>query len=105
MRTIEMAHATGSLVEYAGNLNGEPVILTDRGKPIAALVPIESADIETISLSTNPKFLAIIERSRARQEAEGGISSAEMRRRLGLKQTSRSRITKQVRRRKRVRIS
>jgi antitoxin (DNA-binding transcriptional repressor) of toxin-antitoxin stability system len=105
MRTIEMAHATGSLVEYAQDLNGEPVIITDGGKPVAALMPIESADMETISLSTNPKFLAIIERSRARQKAEGGITSAEMRRRLGLKQTSHSRMTKQLRQRKRVKIS
>ena len=42
------------------------------------------ADAEAISLSTNPRFLAIIERSRLRQKREGGISSEEMRRRLGL---------------------
>ena len=40
----------------------------------------------TVSLSTNPQFLALIERSRARQESEGGISSDEMRWRLGLDQ-------------------
>ncbi|GFP20502.1 hypothetical protein HKBW3S03_02005, partial [Candidatus Hakubella thermalkaliphila] len=45
-----------------------------------------NADMETVSLSTNPQFLALIERSRARQQAEGGISSEEMRRRLGLGQ-------------------
>lgn len=45
---------------------------------------IENADLETVSLSTNPRFIDIIERSRERQEREGGISSAEMRRRLGL---------------------
>jgi hypothetical protein len=36
--------------------------------------------METVALSTNPEFLALIERSRAR--AEGGISSEEMRRRF-----------------------
>ncbi len=41
-------------------------------------------DIESEKLSLNPKFIALIEQSRARQRAEGGISSAEMRRRLGL---------------------
>ena len=40
------------------------------------------ADIEAVSLSNNPKFIALIERSRARQRSEGGISSEEMRRRL-----------------------
>lgn len=58
--------------------------MTEDGKPLAALVSIENADWETIRLSTHPQFIALIERSRARQKAEGGIPSAEMRRRLGL---------------------
>lgn len=44
---------------------------------------ISNADIESVSLSSHPKFVALIERSRARQEVEGGISTEEMRRRLG----------------------
>jgi hypothetical protein len=56
-----------------------------KGKPFAAVVPIRNADEETVSLSTNRKFLAIIERSRSRTKKEGAISSKELRRRLGLK--------------------
>ena len=41
--------------------------------------------MEDILLSINQKFMAMIERSRARHKAEGGISSEGMRRRLGLK--------------------
>jgi prevent-host-death family protein len=84
MRTIEIDQATASLAEYAKGMDKDPIILTVGGKPVAALIPIENADLETITLSTNPQFLGIIERSRARQKAEGGISSEEMRRRLGL---------------------
>ena len=40
--------------------------------------------LETISLSTNPRFIEIIEKSRASLARDGGISSEEMRRRLGL---------------------
>ena len=40
--------------------------------------------METAKLSTNPKFLALIERSRARRKAEGGVSSTEIRQRLNL---------------------
>lgn len=86
MKTIEMAKATAPLAEYARDVDKEPIILTRKGKPIAALVTIENADLETVTLSTNPKFLALIERSRTRQKTEGGISSKEMRRRLQLKQ-------------------
>ena len=71
-------------LEYAREINQEFVIITLSGKPIAALVPLENIDWETVKLSTNPQFLALIERSRARQQVEGGISSEEMRRRLGL---------------------
>jgi antitoxin (DNA-binding transcriptional repressor) of toxin-antitoxin stability system len=84
MKILERARATGSLAKYARDLNKEPVILTVGGKPVAALVPIENADLETVTLSTHPKFLALIERSRTRQKSEGGISSAEMHRRLGI---------------------
>ncbi len=85
MRILERARATGSLAKYARDLNKEPVILTVGGKPVAALVPIENADLETVTLSTHPKFLALIERSRTRQKTEGGISGEEMRRRLGIR--------------------
>ncbi len=49
---------------------------------------VEGPDWESISLSTNPEFMAIIERSRVRHRTEGGISSDEMRRRLGLDKAS-----------------
>lgn len=88
MKTLEMAEATAPLAEYARDVSKEPVVLTVGGRPVAALVPIENADLETASLSVHPQFLALIERSRARQKSEGGISSEEMRRRLGLKRTA-----------------
>jgi prevent-host-death family protein len=85
MRVIEKTKATAPLAAYANKVKKEPLIVTRKGKPIAALVPIENADLETVSLSTNRKFLELIERSRARQRVEGGISSAEIRQKLGVK--------------------
>ncbi len=74
-------------MEYTRKLSKEPMIVTDKGKPIATLVKIENADDETVSLSNDPKFLAIIERSRVHHKKEGGISIKEMRKRLGLNHT------------------
>lgn len=91
MKTLEMKQATASLAEYARDVKKEPVILTVAGKPVAALIAIENADAETVSLSTDPRFLALIERSRARHSAEGGIRRPEMRRRLGLRRTATTR--------------
>jgi len=53
-----------------------------------ALSTDENADWEAVQLSTHLEFMALIERSRVRQQAEGGISSAEMRCRLGLTQAT-----------------
>lgn len=91
MKTLELAKATAPLADYARDVEKEPVVLTSGGRPVAALVAIENADLETVTLSTHPQFLALIERSRARQKSEGGISSGEMRRRLGLKRATRRR--------------
>lgn len=82
MKIIEQSDATGTLAEYAGDINSGPFIVTSHGQPVAALVAIENADMETVALSTNRQFLELIERSRARVRAEGGISSEEMRRRF-----------------------
>lgn len=84
MKKLDMGEATAPLSEYARQVNEEPLIITIAGKPVAALVPIENADLETVTLSTHPKFLALIERSRTRHKTAGGISSADMRRRLGV---------------------
>ena len=85
MKIIDLTEATETLATYAAEVAQGPVIITVAGKPVAALVAIENADLETVSLSTNPAFLALIERSRARHHAEGGLSGAEVRRRLGLR--------------------
>jgi len=69
----------------------ETVTLTLNGQPIAVietLVPIvlleDNVDLESLTLSTNAKFLTLIEQSRQHHEAQKGISSADMRRRLGV---------------------
>ena len=85
MKTLELTKATAPLAEYAREVDKEPVIVTRDGKPLAALVSVENADLETVALSVDPQFLALIERSRARQRVEVGISGPEMRRRLGMK--------------------
>ena len=82
MKTIDVTNATLPLSDYAKKLKKQPVIVTKEGRPVAALVSITNADVETVSLSGNPKFIALIERSRAKQKAEGGISTEEMRKRL-----------------------
>ncbi len=82
MKVVEKADATATLAEYTAEIASGAVIVTSEGRPVAALVPIENADLETVSLSTNREFLELIKRSRARVSVEGGISAEEMRRRF-----------------------
>jgi 2-polyprenyl-6-hydroxyphenyl methylase/3-demethylubiquinone-9 3-methyltransferase len=64
------------------------MLLTDHGQVVATIVPADELEAESMLLSVNPKFQAILERSRRRLEAEGGLSSDEVRERLGLPPTS-----------------
>jgi prevent-host-death family protein len=82
VRRVEVSDATESLATYIRNAAAGPVVVTDEGRPVAALVMLEDTDLETVALSTDPEFLEIIQSSRTRQAHEGGLSSAEMRRRL-----------------------
>ncbi len=82
MKIVDKQDATRTLADYASEIQGGAVVVTDDGMPVAALVPIENADIETVSLSTNRRFLDLIERSRSRVQNEGAVSSEEMRRRF-----------------------
>jgi antitoxin (DNA-binding transcriptional repressor) of toxin-antitoxin stability system len=84
MKTVEIDKATMSLAECAREASQEPLVVTDQGKPVAVLLPLENTDLETASLDSSPRFLKLIEHSRSRMRQEGGIPSAEVRRRLGL---------------------
>ncbi len=82
MKKVAKRKATGTLAEYVDALGDDALVVTIRGRPVAALVSLENADAETVALSTKPEFLRLIERSRRHHESRGGLSPAEMRRRL-----------------------
>jgi antitoxin (DNA-binding transcriptional repressor) of toxin-antitoxin stability system len=84
MTKVEFENASRPLSEYATKARKAPVVVYKRGRPFAAVIPLRSADEETLALSTNRKFLKIIDRSRARVKREGAISAGKLRRRLGL---------------------
>ena len=87
MKTIDVAEATDTLSDYARKGLKEALVVTRRGKPLLALTPIRRGDWESIAVATSPKFQAIIERSR--KSRRPGLSTEEMRRRLGLERGAR----------------
>jgi prevent-host-death family protein len=84
MKTIDIKKATGHLKDYVAAAEEEVIVVTRNGKPVAAVVALDDADFESLSLSTNPRFIEIIARSRLRLEKEDGIPGDEVRRRLGI---------------------
>jgi hypothetical protein len=83
MKTIELSEVS-ALAPYVQRGGREPVVLTENGEALAAIVPANAEEIEDLLLSMNPRFQAVLERSQQRLESEGGLSSAQVRERLGL---------------------
>lgn len=69
MKTVEISEIITLLENYGKN--EQPFIITRNGQPVAALLPVEDADIESLSLTLNSKFTNIIEKSRKNQKQEG----------------------------------
>ncbi len=57
IRAVEISEAVQSLAEYAQQISAGPVVVTKGGQPVAVVVSVENADMESISLSLNPEFL------------------------------------------------
>lgn len=49
----------------------KPLVIIRNGQPVAVLLPVEDADIESFSLTLNSKFSDIIEKSRESQKQDG----------------------------------
>ena len=60
----------------------ETIVLTRRGKPVAAVVPMKGVDAETLRLSTSRRFMNILRRSFRQLDAGKRISLAEMKKRV-----------------------
>jgi hypothetical protein len=83
MKAIEISEVA-ALAAYVKPGCSTPLLLTDHGRVVATVVPADEDDAASMLLSINPKFAAILERSRHRLETEGGLSSNEVRKRLGI---------------------
>jgi antitoxin (DNA-binding transcriptional repressor) of toxin-antitoxin stability system len=78
MKTIKLGNASRSLAEYAKELDEEIVVLTERNKPVAAVVPLKNVDRESLALSSHPEFLDLIAQARREFAAGKTLSLEEM---------------------------
>jgi antitoxin (DNA-binding transcriptional repressor) of toxin-antitoxin stability system len=80
MKTIEISTASKPLAHYARAVSDEIIVLTDNDKPIAAIVSLDNVDRESLSLSTNPQFMAIIKKAEEEFKAGKTLTLEEMKR-------------------------
>jgi hypothetical protein len=84
MKKIELREATNSLAQYASELGEEPLVLTDGGHAIAALLPLDDDDIDSMALSLRPEFNTIVGRARDEHRKGERFSAEEASRALGI---------------------
>jgi hypothetical protein len=84
MKVVSLEEATLTVSQLADMVKDGPVILTRNGQPLLAVNDVSGSDWESVSLASNPQFLAIIEESRRSYREEGGIRLDDLRRELGL---------------------
>jgi hypothetical protein len=84
VKTVEIKAGSITLRDAVRALGGAPYAVTDNGRPVAVLLPVTDVDLETIALSLNPKFCALLVKSAERQTRDGGLTDAEVRRALGM---------------------
>lgn len=101
MKTIKLSAASRTLAEYAAELSDEIVLLTERNKAVAAIVPLRGVDRESIVLSAHPAFLKIIARSRAQFRRGQTMSLAEMKAAFGSARSPNKRLQPRKARRRR----
>jgi antitoxin (DNA-binding transcriptional repressor) of toxin-antitoxin stability system len=82
MKTMEVPSGHKQLQDAIRQGEEETVVLTRRGKPIAAVVPMKGMDAESLRMSTSKKFLTILRRSFRQLDKGRSISLAEMKRRV-----------------------
>lgn len=81
MKTIELSDVA-ALSPHLESASTEPVVVRSHGKTLAAVVPVNDDDVESLLLSINPRFQRILERSEERLRSEGSLTADEVRRRV-----------------------
>jgi len=83
MKTIDVTEATAPLAHYARANRRQTLVLTRRGRPIAALMPISTPeDAESFNVRSSPVFQALIAESRRVNPPGTGLSTEQVRRAL-----------------------
>ncbi len=82
MRTVTLAQASRTLAQYAAELDGDIVVVTERNRPVAALVSLRNVDRESLALSSHPDFIKLMAKARRETAAGRTLSLQDIRERV-----------------------
>lgn len=84
MKVISLDGEPQSLARLLRLAKSHAVVLTRKGRPLAALLDITGEDMETLSLRTNAEFRSYLQQCRDRHKREGGTRLEDVRAHYGL---------------------
>jgi len=64
-------------------LKREAVVVTRKGKPAAALIPLDEDTLEEFIIAHHPTLLAELDKAYREYQSKGGKTLAEMKRKVG----------------------
>lgn len=74
MKHLDLTQATDTLASYIQKLGDDKLVVVHDGEAVAVLMPITESELEDMSLSKNPEFIAILEQSKNSLRSKGGSS-------------------------------
>jgi antitoxin (DNA-binding transcriptional repressor) of toxin-antitoxin stability system len=80
VKRVDLSSAVRPLVDYVADLRDEIVVLNERNRAVAAIVPLKNVDRESLALSHHPEFLALVDASRPEFATGRKLSLDEMKR-------------------------
>ncbi len=87
MKFVSLEGTTMTVPELVELARGEPIILTRDGQPLVSVRDVSGSDWESAALARDPRFAAIIEKSRRSYQEQGGIGIEQLRRELSLEES------------------
>ncbi|MCU0500978.1 MAG: type II toxin-antitoxin system Phd/YefM family antitoxin [Anaerolineae bacterium] len=83
MKIAPLAEVKDRFSAYIDESRESPVVVTRNGRPVAMIIAIDDEDdLDSLLLAHNPRFVQLLEAARQRVRVTGGVSLAEMRRRV-----------------------
>ena len=84
MTTVTLEKDRLTLQELAELAQNGPVLVTEHGQPVIAVIALDEAEAEAWLMGQNEELMEMVEQSRRRLREAGGLSLKEIREEFGL---------------------